>query len=264
MRTAALLLATTGLAGTKAQMNIVPTPADCFVGPGFCLNVAAGCGLDNSDCAAGTMSPKSKFKLDGKKVLKAKIKGVTDNMVTLSVCPVDTGAPPICDDPTSLYLKVVLTDGKGSLNLDLAPVAFGAPAGTPIALLGVTLWAAPGVGDCPGTNSAADITTRLNDGTCESNGIVRHRRRPGRMTRSGPSRWRVPISGSPPQGHYACCSHHRPSAWSDASIAARIRGPTQRRATSAPTTGIGTRTTRSAVSRQPPGRASSVYVSSKR
>ena len=73
-----LVFGTSALAGTKMQMNIVPTPADCFVGPGFCQNVSAGCGVDNSECALATVSPKSKVKIDGKLKVKASIKGVTD------------------------------------------------------------------------------------------------------------------------------------------------------------------------------------------
>src|SRR5262245_52501751 len=186
-----LLLGTSALAGTKTQMNIVPTPADCFVGPGFCQNVSAACGFDNSECALATVSPKSKVKIDGKLKLTASIKGVTDvagvlmttgpaetasdNLVlrlTLSTCGVDLAAPPLCDEPTNVYLKVVLTDGKGKLKLDLGPV-FAEPPGSPFAVLGVAL-VVPigGVLDCPGTNSSGDITTRLNDATCDA-GIPR-------------------------------------------------------------------------------------------
>ena len=191
---AVLLLATVAGAGTKAQMTIVPSPADCFTGPGFCMNVVSGCAtLDNSDCVLGTMSPKSTFKINGKRHLKAKIKGVTDNTgalmttgpaetatdnlvlkVTVSACPVDTGSPPICDDPTGIYLKVVLTGGKGRLNLDLSTVAALGPVGNPFALLGVSLWGAPAnPGDCAGTNSPADVATRVNDSTCETSNVVR-------------------------------------------------------------------------------------------
>ena len=181
-----LVFGTYALAGTKTQMNIVPTPADCFVGPGFCQNVSAGCGIDNSECALATMSPKSKVKIDGKLKVKASIKGVTDvagvlmttgpaetaidNLVlrlTLSECGVDIASPPLCDEPTNVYLKVVLTDGKGKLNLDLGTV-FTEPPGSPFAVLSVAL-IVPGGGltDCPGTNSPADVTGRLNDPTCD-------------------------------------------------------------------------------------------------
>jgi hypothetical protein len=186
-----LVFATGALAGTKVQMNIVPTPPDCVIVGLVCLNVPGPCGGDNADCALGTMSSKSKVKLDGKLGLKATIKGVTDiagvlmttgpaedaadNLVlalVLSLCPVDTGAPPICDDLTSVYLKVVLTKGKGKLKVDLAPV-LSLAAGDPVAVLGARLVVpGSGPGDCPGTNSTADITGRLNDSTCDP-GIVR-------------------------------------------------------------------------------------------
>jgi hypothetical protein len=185
-----LVLATGALAGTKVQMNIVPTPPDCRVAGLFCLNVAGGCGGDNADCALGTMS-KSKVKLDGKLRVKATIKGVTDiagmlmttgpgeaaadNLVlklVLSLCPVDTAAPPICDDVTTVYLKVVLTAGAAKLGVELAPV-LSLAAGSPLAVLGAGLVVpGSGLGDCPGTNSSADITARLNDGSCDL-GIVR-------------------------------------------------------------------------------------------
>jgi hypothetical protein len=169
---------------------MLPTPPDCFLGPNFCLNVDLGCAIDNSDCALGTVSSKSKVKMKGTLELKAKIKGVTDGTgalmttgpaenavdnlvlkISLSACPVDTGAPPICDDLSNVYLKVPLTDGKAKLMIDLAPV-LALPAGTPINVLGVALLGVPGGGNCLGTNSTADITTRLNDATCET-GIVR-------------------------------------------------------------------------------------------
>jgi len=178
-------------AGTGVQMNIAPSPADCFVGPGFCLNVDGSCFIDNSECALGTVSAKSKIKIKGDLSVSANFKGVTDvagatlttgpaetavdNLVLkigLSTCPVDTGSPPICDDPTNVYLKVVLTDGKGKLKIDLAPV-LGLTAGNPVNVLGVTLLGSPGGGNCLGDNSTADVTTRINDGTCEATGIVR-------------------------------------------------------------------------------------------
>jgi hypothetical protein len=99
-----------------------------------------------------------------------------DNLVLkigLSACPVDTGSPPMCDDPSNVYLKVVLTGGEADLNIDLAPVFPGLLAGNPFAVLGVTLLGAPGGGNCVGTNSTTDITARLNDSTCEASSIVR-------------------------------------------------------------------------------------------
>lgn len=186
-----LLCSTQTLAGTKVKMNIVPSPADCFLGPNACLNVPLSCSVDNSECALGTMSNKSKLLLKGDLSIKVKIKGVTDGSGALmttgpaetavddlvlklafSTCPVDTGSPPLCDDPTNVYLKVVLTNGAAQLQLPLAPV-LALPAGSPVNFLGASLWAAPGLGNCLGDNSTIDITARINDGTCEFSGIVR-------------------------------------------------------------------------------------------
>ena len=194
---AAVLLATGAYAGTKFQMNIVPTASDCFIG-GNCLNVSSSCSDPggNSDCVLGTLSPKSMVKLDGKRHLKGTVKGVTDNTgalmttgpaetatdnlvlkLSLTNClgAVDSGSPCNSSTPTtSVYLKVVLTNGKGKLKVDLSTVAGLGAAGAPIAVSGVSVLGAPGnPGDCPGTNSATDVATRLNDATCESSSVVR-------------------------------------------------------------------------------------------
>jgi hypothetical protein len=184
------VFASPALGGSKFQTNIIATPPDCFVIAGGCLNVNLGCGIDNSECALGTMSNKSKVKIKGTLELKAKIKGVTDGTgalmttgpaegaadnlvlkIALSTCPVDTATPPFCDDPSTVYLKVPLTEGKAGLIVDLAPV-FSLAAGTTINVLGVALLDAPGAFVCLGTNSTVDIMARLNDATCE-NGIIR-------------------------------------------------------------------------------------------
>ena len=138
------------------------------------------------------MSPKSKVTIPDTLKVTGTIQGVTDVAgalettgpaesasdnpvlkIALSTCPVDTGAPPICDDVTNVYLKVVLKAGKGKVKVDLSPVFPGLTSGSPFAVLGVALLEVPGPGNCVGTNSAADITARLNDTTCESSGIVR-------------------------------------------------------------------------------------------
>src|SRR5262245_37775559 len=98
-----MVFGTSALAGTKAQMSIVPTPADCFVGPGFCQNVSAACGFDNSECALATVSPKSKVKIDGKLKLTANIKGVTDFAgVLMTTGPAETA-------PDNLVLRLTLS-----------------------------------------------------------------------------------------------------------------------------------------------------------
>ena len=84
------------------------------------------------------VSASSKISLDGKLALKGTIKGVKDNsgaLVTTGVegssdnfilklglnqCLVDTGAPPLCDDQTTIYVKVALSNGTGKINTRLA------------------------------------------------------------------------------------------------------------------------------------------------
>ena len=84
-----MLVATPAFAGSKLQLNIVPTPPDCFGGLGQCLNSGAGCGdvLGNTDCVAVGVSAKSKVSLDGKLSLKGTLQGVVDN----AGAPVTTG-----------------------------------------------------------------------------------------------------------------------------------------------------------------------------
>src|SRR5262245_4149611 len=144
------LLAVAASAGTKAQLNIVPSLPDCLIAGNVCLNNGAGCGFDNSECALSGVSGSSKIALSGKLALKGTIKGVKDNsgalvttgaegsddnfILKLSVtqCLVDTGSPPLCDDETTIYVKVALNNGIGKINVDLAPVFAG--FATPVAL----------------------------------------------------------------------------------------------------------------------------------
>ena len=84
-------VAVPAFAGTKIQLNIIPSPADCSLVAGpACLNSGAACGdiAGNTDCIAAGVSPKSKVSLDGKLLLKATFKGVVDNVGA----PVTTGA----------------------------------------------------------------------------------------------------------------------------------------------------------------------------
>ncbi len=183
------LVATQAAAGTKVQLNIIPAPPDCFVGPGFCLNVGLSCGFDNSECALAKMSPKSKVTIPDTLKVTGTIQGVTDGAgalmttgptesdsnnpilkIAVSTCPVDTAAPPICDDVTNVYVKVVLKGGTGKVKVDLGPVfaSLTFPSGSPFAVLGVALLESAGAGNCLGTNSSTDIATRLNDATCDS------------------------------------------------------------------------------------------------
>ena len=186
-------LAGAASAGTKAQLNIVPSLPDCFVAGNVCLNNGAGCGGDNSECALSGVSASSKIALSGKLALKGSIKGVKDNsgalvttgaegsadnfILKLSVnqCLVDTGSPPLCDDETTIYVKVALSNGTGKIAVDLAPVfaGFATPLalGDPVMLAGGQLLSPAGVGVCLGTNSSTDLIARLDDASCETIGV---------------------------------------------------------------------------------------------
>ena len=190
---ASLLVVAPALAGTKAQLNLVPSAPDCFLGGSVCLNNGASCVFDNTECALSAVSASSKISIDGKLALKGTIKGVKDNSgalvttgvegssdnfilkLSLNQCLVDTGAPPLCDDQTTIYVKVALNNGIGKINVSLAPVfaGFATPVaiGDALMLAGGTLQSPAGIGSCLGTNSATDLTARLNDATCETAGV---------------------------------------------------------------------------------------------
>lgn len=176
------------LAGTKMQMNIVPTPPDCSGGPMICLNSDAACFdiAGNSDCVALGVSPKSKVKLDGKLQLKGTMLAVKDNtgaLVTtgpegaadnyvlqmgLQTCTVDAVEIPYCSANQDVYVKVVITGGKGKIKVDLKPVFVSLAVGTALRVNHVALMTPRGGGNCLGDNSGPSLTARLNDGTCNS------------------------------------------------------------------------------------------------
>lgn len=183
-----LLVAAPAFAGSKLQLNIVPTPPDCSAAAGgACLNSGVGCGdiAGNTDCVAVGVSAKSKVALDGKLALKGTMQGVVDNsgaLVTtgpvgaadnyvlemaLQTCTVDAGEIPYCTAAQTVYVKVVLKAGKGSIKVDLKPVFPAAAAGTAFRVSHVALITPRSGGNCLGTNSTADLTARLNDATCD-------------------------------------------------------------------------------------------------
>jgi len=66
-----------------------------------------------------------------------------------------------------VYVKVVLTAGKGTVRVDLRPVFIGSfSPGTAFRVNHVALITPRAGGNCLGTNSTVDLTARLNDGTC--------------------------------------------------------------------------------------------------
>ncbi len=174
-------------AGLKLQLNIVPAPPDCSAAAGgACLNSGAGCSDigGNTDCVAVGVSPKSKVSLDGNLLLKANLVGVVDNsnapvttgaegaadnyvlQMGLQTCTVDAGEIPYCSANHDVYAKVVLVSGKGKLKLDLKPVLGTPTAGTAFRVNHVALITPRAGGNCLGTNSTGDLTTRVNDSTC--------------------------------------------------------------------------------------------------
>src|SRR5262249_32651041 len=185
---------TSVFAGGKMQLNIVPTPADCSAAAGgACLNTGASCGDigGNTDCIAAGVSAKSKVSLDGNLVLKASLAGVVDNsgaavttgaegaadnyvlQMGLQTCTVDAGEIPYCSANHDVYIKVVLVAGKGKIKLDLAPVLGTPSTGIAFRVNHVALISPRSGGNCLGTNSTTDLTTRVNDSTCNDGvGIV--------------------------------------------------------------------------------------------
>src|SRR5262245_13313187 len=124
-----LALAAPTNAGTKLQMNIVAPVPDCYIGPFFCKNDGSAC-LNDSDCTA-SLSPASKFKIDGKTMLlKGGLKKVTDQAGTLITtnpadpnddfilrvnichCVLDSGAFDICSNCNTVYVRFDLKNGN--------------------------------------------------------------------------------------------------------------------------------------------------------
>jgi hypothetical protein len=180
-----LVSAMTAQAGTKLSMNVVPTPPDCFVGGSVCLNSGASCLFDNTECQLAGVSPSSTVSLTSKLQLKGSFKNVFDNaglpvttglvgaadnyvvQIGLETCTVDNSEIPYCGVANQdVYVKLVLTKGKGSFKLDLHPVFPGFLAGTPLRINHVALITPRSGGNCLGDNSGPALLTRLNDATC--------------------------------------------------------------------------------------------------
>jgi hypothetical protein len=181
----ALLSATAAHAGTKLSMNVVPTPPDCATGPGVCLNSGVSCFADNSECMLAGVSPGSNVSLTSKLQLKGTFKNVLDNaglpvntglagavdnyivQIGLQTCTVDVIEMPYCGLVNQdVYVKLVLSKGKGSFKLDLHPVFPGFLAGTPLRINHVALITPRSGGNCLGDNSGPALLARLNDATC--------------------------------------------------------------------------------------------------
>jgi hypothetical protein len=187
-----LLFATEAQAGsTKLSTNVVPTPPDCSIAASQCLNSGAFCLTDNTECQLASVSPHSSVSLTSKLSLKGSFSLVRDNagvlvntglvgaadnyvvQIGLQTCTVDATEIPYCTANHDVYVKLALSKGKGSFKIDLRPVfpdlqVPQTPPIPPIALRinHVALITPRAGGNCLGTNSPADILTRLNDGTC--------------------------------------------------------------------------------------------------
>jgi hypothetical protein len=165
----------------KVKMNLVPSPADCFVGPaslnveGICvrqLRMRTGDAVEQIEAAA-------KERLE----LKVKIKGVTDvtgalittarqsrpSTTCAEACvqhlPNRHGSPPLCDDPSNVYLKVGATGGARSCSS--ARFRPSVPAGTRS-----TSWAPP-VG-LAGRGIVSATTCRPASQPVSTTGHVKH------------------------------------------------------------------------------------------
>ena len=182
------LAATAALAGTKIVGTIAPVPSDCNTGPGFCKNGlahAGDCGLDNSLCTGATLM-KAKLKFKDNLELKVTVKNLLDNdgalvstdtgnalddhvlKLTVNRCIVDNGAPSHCANPLSIFVKLDFDNGKATVVADLTQVFAADPSLTAIGLTGASLSASmANAANCPGTNSAGDIATRVNDADCD-------------------------------------------------------------------------------------------------
>ena len=176
-------------------MNIVATPPDCHNGSGICLNSGIACtaALGNAQCAAATMSPASKFSLDGKLRLKGSIKRVRDGLgalvttgpegsddnyifrLRLKRCLPDKGIP-ACNETDSIYVKVALIGGDGKFAVYLADVLSAlSPQSLPgdgVTISSAVLMTPPAPGACAGANAAEDLVARLDLVGCDGAGTL--------------------------------------------------------------------------------------------
>lgn len=191
---ALLALGAPAFGGNKVLMSIVPTPPDCHNTIGVCLNSGALCTPPgNAQCAAATLSPASKFSLDGKLKLKGSVKKVRDHtgvLVTtgpegsddnyvfrlrLKRCLPDKGTP-VCNETDSVYVKVALVAGNGKFSVSLHPVmevlSPSSEPGDGVTIGSASLMTPPAPGACGGANTAADLVARLDVVGCDGPGTL--------------------------------------------------------------------------------------------
>ena len=191
----ALLVGTPAFAGSKVLMNIVPTPPDCHNTTSLCLNSGAVCtpALGNAQCAAATLSPVSKFSVDGKLKLKGSLKKVRDEHGTLVTtgpegsddnyvfrlrlkrCVPDKGTP-VCNETDTVYVKVALAAGNGKFTVSLEPVmemlSPQSESGTGVTIGSAALLTPPAPGACLGANAPLDLIGRLDVVGCDGAGTL--------------------------------------------------------------------------------------------
>ena len=186
-----VLLGIPALAGTKAQMNIVPVPGGTCT-TGTCGNGKTPCTGD-ADCNIGSMSGSdglkgaaSKIQFDGHLKLGGSFKKITngagaavttdqiigtDDDYLLRVCiAINTTTTP---NTACIYLKVDVKKGNGKIKFDGSSFAGFFPAGTPVRFDGAAFFAPPANEHtaCPGDNS--NIVTQVYTGpqaACENGG----------------------------------------------------------------------------------------------
>jgi hypothetical protein len=192
---AALLVGAPAFAGNKVLMNIVPTPPDCHNTTSLCLNSGAVCtpALGNAQCAAATLSPVSKFSIDGKLKLKGSVKKVRDEHGTLVTtgpegsddnyvfrlrlkrCLPDKGSP-VCNETDTVYVKVALASGNGKFSVSLAPVmdmlSPQSESGNGITIGSAVFMTPPAAGAFLGGNEALDLVGHLDVVGCDGAGTL--------------------------------------------------------------------------------------------
>ena len=189
-----LLPAPAGAGGTGISMTLVPVPATCQSLSLVCTNGVEGACFSNSECAVGSLEPRSKLSFSGKKaVLKASLRGVqdasgmpvstdgtlgTDDDYVLLINFTDCDYADVldCDDVAKLRqafaLKVELKQGKAKLSVDLETTLEAFPAGRALRMRGAELrLPTPTPGACPGDNSSAGIASRSFE-SCQTGPLV--------------------------------------------------------------------------------------------
>jgi hypothetical protein len=158
-------LAVTPAASTIFKSNVVPISPLCH--SGFCGN-SVSC-TTNTDCFAGSLSPKSRVSLSGKGAMKVQLKDVVDDAgmpasgnYMLSVAMYSSPS----DVLIGVSIEIPVQDGKGKADADVSSL-IGAPGAYEFAWS--LLFTPPTVpADCTSGNDPADIVARQTDTGCST------------------------------------------------------------------------------------------------